>query len=102
MTASVPSGHRPVETAEPPDAVSPDTPAFVIVTPMPLAFSAAANRGGKAASAGNPNPALSESPEHHDFDRPLSRLAGARQQRANQCDQEPARKTLDPGGVPPI
>ena len=62
MTASVPSGTDQSRRPSPPAAVSPDTPASMIVTAMSLALSAAVSLAGNAASAGNPRPALRESP----------------------------------------
>src|SRR5438128_2473050 len=62
MTASVPSGTDQSRRASPPEAVSPDTPAFVTSTARPLALSARSSLAGKAASAGRPKPAVSESP----------------------------------------
>src|SRR5213080_1777884 len=62
ITASVPSGTDQSRRASPPEAVSPDTPAFVTSTASPLALSARSSLAGKAASAGRPKPAVSESP----------------------------------------
>src|ERR1700716_2814468 len=62
MAASVPSGTDQSRRASPPDAVSPETPALVISTAMPLPLSAFSSLAGKAAFAGSPNPAVSESP----------------------------------------
>src|SRR6185312_9789760 len=62
MTASVPSGTDQSSRSRPPELVSPDTPALPIFTSIPLFFNAFSSRSGKAASAGRPSPALSESP----------------------------------------
>jgi hypothetical protein len=62
ITASVPSGTDQSRRPSPLEAVSPDTPALAMFAAMPLAFSACASLAGKAASAGRPKPALSESP----------------------------------------
>src|SRR5512139_391425 len=62
MTASVPSGTDQSRRPSPPDAVSPDTPAFVIVAGIPFALRARASFAGNVSSAGKPKPALSESP----------------------------------------
>src|SRR6476469_6448541 len=62
MTASVPSGTDQSSRASPPTAVSPETPALLISTAIPLALSACSSLAGKAALAGNPSPAVRESP----------------------------------------
>src|ERR1700722_3277786 len=62
MTASVPSGTDQSSRASAPEAVSPETPALAIATATPFAASAACSRGTKPSSAGNPRPAVSESP----------------------------------------
>src|SRR5205823_4661979 len=62
MTASVPSGTDQSRRARPPVAVSPDTPALLISTAMPLALSACSSLAGNASLAARPNPAVSESP----------------------------------------
>src|SRR6266511_2244490 len=62
MTASVPGGTDQSRRASPPEAVSPETPALAISTARPLALSAVSSLAGKAALAGRPKPAVSESP----------------------------------------
>src|SRR6266849_10669101 len=62
MTASVPSGIDQSSRANPPTAVSPDTPAFTTLTANPLAVSALYNCAGNASLAARPYPAVSESP----------------------------------------
>src|ERR1700739_3176528 len=62
ITASVPSGTDQSSRSRPPELVSPDTPALIISTSIPLAFKAFCKRTGNAAGAGRPKPALSESP----------------------------------------
>src|SRR5258708_36178806 len=63
ITASVPSGTDQSSRPSPPEAVSPETPAFAIVTLSPLAFSAFSSFAGSASGAERPSPALSESPK---------------------------------------
>jgi putative ABC transport system ATP-binding protein len=62
MTASVPSGTDQSSRSRPPEAVSPDTPALIISTFIPLVSKAFCNFAGNAALAGRPSPALKESP----------------------------------------
>src|SRR3954451_23115873 len=62
ITASVPSGTDQSSRSRPPDVVSPDTPALIMSTSIPLAFKAFCSRAGNAADATRPRPALSESP----------------------------------------
>src|SRR6202012_6064976 len=62
MTASVPSGTDQSTRSRPPELVSPDSPALVMSTAIPLACNAFCNRSGNAADACSPSPALSESP----------------------------------------
>src|SRR5882724_7812935 len=62
MTASVPSGTDQSSRSRPPEAVSPDTPALIISTAIPLACKAFFSRAGNADETGRPRPALSESP----------------------------------------
>src|SRR5882757_9978869 len=62
MTASVPSGTDQSSRSRPPELVSPDTPALIMSTFIPLFSNAFCNRAGNAAAAGRPRPALSESP----------------------------------------
>src|SRR5215471_18186878 len=62
MTASVPSGTDQSSRSRPPEEVSPDTPALIMSTSIPLSFNAFCNRAGNAEAAGRPSPALSESP----------------------------------------
>ena len=102
MTASVPSGTDQSSRSSPPDAVSPDTPALTIVTASVLAFSAAANRDGNAASAGSPNPALSESPNTTIFTGRSAASAHAHASTHTNATSSAGRKALDPGRVPPI
>src|SRR6476469_762141 len=63
ITASASSGTDQSSRPSPPAAVSPDTPALTIATAWPLALSAASTLAGKAAPAGKPRPAVSESPK---------------------------------------
>src|SRR5262244_647552 len=62
MTASVPSGTDQSSRANPPAAVSPETPAFTTLTANPLAMSARCNCAGNASLAARPYPAVRESP----------------------------------------
>src|SRR3989440_7582047 len=62
ITASVPSGTDQSSRASPPAAVSPETPAFPIVTLCPFALSARSSFAGSASCTASPRPALSESP----------------------------------------
>src|SRR3954464_5545981 len=62
ITASVPSGTDQSSRSRPPEVVSPDTPALIISTFIPLACNAFCRRAGNAAVAGRPSPALRESP----------------------------------------
>src|SRR5579871_5470599 len=62
MTACVPSGTDQSSRSRPPVAVSPETPALVISTTIPLAFNAFCNLAGNASEPDNPSPALKESP----------------------------------------
>ena len=77
MTASVPSGTDQSRRARPPVAVSPETPAFATSTVSPLALSAFSSFTGKAASAGRPYPAVSESPSATIFTVRSAAPAGA-------------------------
>src|SRR5438552_3562412 len=63
ITASVPSGIDQSSRSRPPEAVSPDTPALLITTFIPLVSKAFCRRAGNAAGADRPRPALSESPK---------------------------------------
>ena len=62
MTASVPSGIDQSSRSRPPEVVSPDTPALIMSTFIPLASKAFCRRAGNAAEADRPRPALRESP----------------------------------------
>src|SRR4051812_6285510 len=62
ITASVPSGTDQSSRSRPPDVVSPDTPALIMSTFIPLASNAFCSRAGNAADAERPSPALRESP----------------------------------------
>src|SRR5580692_11829718 len=62
ITAWVPSGTDQSSRSRPPELVSPETPAFVISTSIPLAFNAFCNFAGNASEPERPSPALSESP----------------------------------------
>src|SRR3954447_19219476 len=62
ITASVPSGTDQSSRSRPPEVVSPDTPALIISTFIPLASKAFCRRKGNAAEADRPSPALRESP----------------------------------------
>ncbi len=62
MTASVPSGTDQSSRSRPPEEVSPDTPALVMSTFIPLSPKAFCRRTGKADVADRPRPALRESP----------------------------------------
>src|SRR6478735_1574266 len=62
ITAWVPSGTDQSSRSRPPEAVSPDTPALIISTFIPLVSNAFCKRVGNAAAAGRPSPALKESP----------------------------------------
>ena len=62
MTPSVPSGTDQSSRSRPPDEVSPDTPALIMSTAMPLACKAFCSLAGNASWAGRPRPALKESP----------------------------------------
>ncbi len=62
MTALVPSGTDQPSRSRPPELVSPDTPALIISTSIPLSFKDFCSLAGKADGAGRPRPALSESP----------------------------------------
>ena len=62
ITASVPSGIDQSSRSRPPEAVSPDTPALIISTFIPLVSKDFCKRAGNAAGADRPSPALSESP----------------------------------------
>src|ERR1700683_5516222 len=62
MTASVPSGTDQSSRSRPPELVSPETPALIMSTSIPLDFKAFWSRAGNAAGPGRPRPALSESP----------------------------------------
>src|SRR5256885_2376416 len=63
ITASVPSGTDQSSRSSPPEAVSPDTPALIMSTFIPLASNDFCSRTGNAAGADRPSPALSESPK---------------------------------------
>src|SRR2546421_7483694 len=62
MTASVPSGTDQSSRSRPPEAVSPDTPALIMSTFIPLVSKDFCKRIGNAAGPDRPRPALSESP----------------------------------------
>src|ERR1700761_1331091 len=62
ITASVPDGTDQSSRSRPPELVSPDTPALLISTSIPLAFKAFSSCSGNAAEPGRPSPALRESP----------------------------------------
>src|SRR5712671_6541880 len=62
ITASVPSGTDQSSRSRPPELVSPETPALIIVTSIPLIFNDFCSRAGNADDADRPRPALSESP----------------------------------------
>src|SRR5664279_1463421 len=62
MTASVPSGTDQSSRSRPPELVSPDTPALIMSTSIPLVCKDFCSRAGNAAEAERPSPALSESP----------------------------------------
>src|ERR1700731_73226 len=62
ITASASSGTDQSSRASPSAVVSPETPALTTSAAMPFCASARARRAGKAASAGSPRPAVSESP----------------------------------------
>ena len=62
MTASVPSGIDQSSRSRPPDEVSPDTPALIMSTFIPLSPKAFCSRAGNAAEPDRPRPALRESP----------------------------------------
>ena len=62
ITASVPSGTDQSSRSRPPEVVSPDTPALIMSTSIPLAFKAFCSRAGNAAESERPRPALKESP----------------------------------------
>src|SRR3954462_8931895 len=62
ITASVPSGTDQSSRSRPPEVVSPDTPALIMSTSIPLAFKAFCSRAGNAADSTRPRPALKESP----------------------------------------
>src|ERR1700744_61442 len=62
ITAAAPSGTDQTSRSRPPELVSPDTPALVMSTAIPLACNAFCSRSGNAAEACRPRPALSESP----------------------------------------
>src|SRR3954464_8365739 len=63
ITASVPSGTDQSSRSRPPEAVSPDTPALIISTFIPLVSNDFCSRSGNAATPDRPSPALSESPK---------------------------------------
>src|SRR6202142_158820 len=62
ITACVPSGTDQSSRSRPPEAVSPETPALIISTSIPLTFNAFCSFDGNASEPARPNPALSESP----------------------------------------
>src|SRR6516164_11594904 len=62
MTPSVPSGTDQSSRSRPPEEVSPDTPALLISTSIPLSFKAFCSFTGNASGAARPRPADSESP----------------------------------------
>src|SRR3954453_19902216 len=61
-TARVPSGTDHSSRSRPPELVSPDTPALMMSTAIPLAFKDFCSRSGNASVPERPRPALSESP----------------------------------------
>src|SRR5665647_1338994 len=63
MTASVPSGTDQSSRSRPPELVSPETPALIISTAIPLVLRAFCSCAGNADGSGRPRPALSESPK---------------------------------------
>src|SRR5258708_2688513 len=87
ITASVPSATDQSSRPRPPEVVSPDTPALVMSTAIPLSFRAFCNRTGNAAVAGRPYPALSESPSTTSL---IGLLAGA------CADAGPAIRSMPP------
>src|SRR5256885_7589147 len=62
ITASVPSGIDQSSRSRPPEAVSPDTPALIMSTFIPLVSKDFCKRIGNAAGPDRPKPALGESP----------------------------------------
>src|SRR6476620_9976886 len=62
ITAAVPSGTDQSSRSRPPEVVSPDTPALIIWTAIPLVSNDFCSRAGNADEADRPRPALSESP----------------------------------------
>src|SRR6266436_3365159 len=62
ITASVPSGTDQSSRSRPPELVSPDTPALMMSTTIPLVSKDFCSRAGNADDAERPSPALSESP----------------------------------------
>src|SRR5438270_1892936 len=62
ITASVPSGTDQSSRSRPPEEVSPETPALIMSTSIPLSFKAFCKRAGNAAGPARPRPALKESP----------------------------------------
>src|SRR5277367_3241373 len=62
ITASVPAGIDQSSRSRPPELVSPDTPALIMSTSIPLSFNAFCNFCGNESAAARPSPALSESP----------------------------------------
>src|SRR4051812_34530447 len=62
ITASVPSGTDQSSRSRPPEDVSPDTPALIMSTFIPLDSNDFCKRWGNAADADKPRPALRESP----------------------------------------
>ena len=71
ITASVPSATDQSSRANPPAAVSPDTPAFSIWTESPLAFSARSSFAGSASGAAKPETGAERIAEHDDPHRAL-------------------------------
>jgi len=62
MTACVPAGTDQSSRSRPPEEVSPETPALVMSTSIPLAFNAFWSLAGNASVPASPYPALKESP----------------------------------------
>ena len=61
--------HRPIEPRQPPEAVSPETPALAISAAMPLAASAACSRGTKPSRSRQAETRGQRVAERHDLDR---------------------------------
>src|ERR1700676_3410550 len=62
ITACVPWGTDQSSRSRPPELVSPETPALIMSTAIPLAFNAFCSFAGNASGPARPKPALSESP----------------------------------------